>query len=104
MLLGYDEGEEPEKLIAEAERMLMELGSRRVASAFFSIKDILLNTFSHLEYLYNNRGSITGVPTSFSDLDRLCSGLQPSNFIILAGRPSMEQKPVLACVSPITQP
>ncbi|HPZ44327.1 MAG TPA: replicative DNA helicase [Bacillota bacterium] len=97
--MGYDEGEEPEKLIAEAERMLMELGSRRVASAFFSIKDILLNTFSHLEYLYNNRGSITGVPTSFSDLDRLCSGLQPSDFIILAGRPSMGKTSLGLCIA-----
>jgi replicative DNA helicase len=97
--MGYDEGEEPEKLIAEAERMLMELGSRRVANAFFSIKDILLNTFSHLEYLYNNRGSITGVPTSFGDLDRLCSGLQPSDFIILAGRPSMGKTSLGLCIA-----
>ncbi len=97
--MGYDEGEEPEKLIAEAERMLMELGSRRVAGAFSSIKDILLETFSRLEFLYNNRGSITGVPTSFGDLDRLCSGLQPSDFVILAGRPSMGKTSLGLCIA-----
>jgi len=86
---GYEEGEEPEKLIAEAERMIIELGSRRVATTFYSIKEILLDTFIHLEFLYNNRGGVTGVSTSFTDMDRICSGLQPSDFIILAGRPSM---------------
>lgn len=87
--MGYEEGEEPEKLIAEAERMIMELGSRKVATAFHAIKDILLDTFTHLEFLYNNKGGVTGVPTSFDDMDRICCGLQPSDFIILAGRPSM---------------
>lgn len=87
--MGYEEGEEPEKLIAEAEQMIMELGSRRMTATFSSIKDILLNTFDHLKFVYENRGSITGVPTSFGDLDRICCGLQPSDFIILAGRPSM---------------
>lgn len=87
--MGYEEGEEPEKLIAEAEQMIMELGSRRMTATFSSIKDILLNTFDHLRFVYENRGGITGVPTSFGDLDRICCGLQPSDFIILAGRPSM---------------
>ncbi len=96
--LGYEEGEEPEKLIAEAERMIIELGSRGVTSAFQSIKDILLDTFKHLEVLYNNRGGITGVPTSFGDLDSICCGLQPSDFIILAGRPSMGKTSLGLCI------
>ncbi len=96
--MGYEEGEEPEKLIAEAERMIIELGSRGVTSAFQSIKDILLDTFKHLEFLYNNRGGITGVPTSFGDLDNICCGLQPSDFIILAGRPSMGKTSLGLCI------
>jgi replicative DNA helicase len=96
--MGYDEGEEPEKLIAEAEQMIMELGSRKVATAFYSIKDILLDTLSHLEFLYNNKGGVTGVPTSFTDLDRICCGLQPSDFIILAGRPSMGKTALGLCI------
>ena len=87
--MGFEEGEEPEKLIAEAERMITELGGRRAATAFFAIRDILLETFSHLEFLYSNQGGAMGVSTSFSDLDRLCTGLQPSDLIILAGRPGM---------------
>lgn len=96
--MGYDEGDEPEKLIAEAERMITELGGRRAATAFFAIKDILLDTFSHLEFLYNNQGGALGVPTSFSDLDRICTGLQPSDFIILAGRPGMGKTALGLCI------
>jgi replicative DNA helicase len=87
--MGFEEGEEPEKLIAEAERMITELGGRRASTAFFAIKELLLETFSRLEFLYNNQGGAMGVPTSFSDLDRMCTGLQPSDLIILAGRPGM---------------
>lgn len=86
---GYEEGEEPEKLIAEAERMIMELGSRRLSTTFYSIREVLLDTFAQLANRYDNRGNITGVPTSFGDLDSICCGLQPSDFILLAGRPSM---------------
>lgn len=96
--MGYEEGEEPEKLIAEAERMIMELGSRKVATAFYSIKDVLLDTFDHLTFLYENRGKVTGVPTSYDDLDRICCGLQPSDFIILAGRPSMGKTALGICI------
>ncbi len=96
--MGYEDGEEPEKLIAEAERMITELGGRRAATAFFAIKDILLDTFSHLEFLYNNKCDTTGVSTSFSDLDYLCSGLQPSDLIILAGRPGMGKTALGLCI------
>lgn len=97
--MSYDEGEEPEKLIAQAEQMIMELGSRRTSSAFFAIRDIILDTFAHLEFLYNNRGSVTGVPTSFADLDRICYGLQPGELIILAGRPSMGKTALGLCMA-----
>lgn len=96
--MGYEEHEEPEKLIAEAEQMIMELGNRRTHQAFFTIKEIFLETFPHLEFLYNNRGVVTGVPTSFGDLDQLCCGFQASDFIILAGRPSMGKTSLGLCI------
>lgn len=86
--MGYDESDEPEKLLAEAERMIFELGSRRTSTSLYPIKDLLLDAWQQLEALFNRRGEITGIPT-FPDLDRLCCGLQPSDLIILAGRPSM---------------
>ena len=96
--LSYEESDEPEKLIAEAERMLTELGSKHVAGAFYSIKDVLLDTLSYMDFLQNNRGSLTGVPTTFNDLDRLCHGLQPSDLIILASRPSMGKTSLGVCI------
>ncbi|MDD3652664.1 MAG: replicative DNA helicase [Desulfotomaculaceae bacterium] len=96
--MGYEESDEPEKLIAEAERMIIELGSRRVTGAFHAIKDIILDALTHMEFLYNNRDSITGVPTSYGDLDRICHGLQPSDLIILAGRPSMGKTSLGMCI------
>jgi len=96
--MSYEESEDPEKLIAEAERMIVELGSRRVSGVFYSIKDILVDTLTHMEFLYNNRGGVTGVPTSFGDLDKICHGLQPSDLIILAGRPSMGKTSLGMCI------
>lgn len=96
--MSYEESEEPEKLIAEAERMIMELGSGRVSGAFFSIKDVLLDALTHIEFLHSNSGSLTGVPTSYGDLDKLCNGLQPSDLVILAGRPSMGKTSLGMCI------
>lgn len=87
--MGYDGSEDAERLMAEAERMIIELGSRRATNVFSSLKEVLLETFRQIEYMYRNKGEVTGVPTGFKGLDRLCSGLQPSDLVIVAARPSM---------------
>jgi len=97
--MGYEGGEDAERLMEEAEKMLLELGSRRTATVFSEIKDILKDTFKHLEYLYRHKGQITGVPTGFTDLDRLCQGLQPGDLVIVAGRPSMGKTSFGLCIA-----
>lgn len=97
--MGYEGGEDAERLMEEAEKMLMELGTRRTSVIFTEIKDILKNTFKHLEYLQKNKGKITGTPTGFKDLDRLCQGLQPGDLIIVAGRPSMGKTSFGMCIA-----
>ncbi len=97
--MGYEGGEDAERLMEEAERMLMELGSRRTSTIFTEIKDILKDAFKHLEYLYKNKGEITGVPTGYTDLDRICQGFQPSDLIIVAARPSMGKTSFGLCVA-----
>lgn len=87
--MGYEGSEDAERLMEEAEKMLVELGSRRTSVLFIEIKDILMDTFKHLEHLAKHKGEIHGVPTGFIDLDRLCQGLQPGDLVIVAGRPSM---------------
>ncbi|MBF7081396.1 replicative DNA helicase [Desulfallas sp. Bu1-1] len=97
--MSYEGSEDAERLMEEAERMLLELGSRRTSTVFTEIKDVLLDTFKHFEYLYKHKGEITGVPTGFKDLDRICQGLQPGDLIIVAGRPSMGKTSFGMCIA-----
>lgn len=86
---GYEPGEEARNLLEEAERLILDLSRRRVKDGFSAIRDVLLDTFEKIEYLYANKGNLTGVPTFFTELDRMTSGWQPSDLVIIAARPSM---------------
>lgn len=86
---GYEEGAESESLLDEAERMLLSLGERRQSRSYRSIRELLVETLEKIEQLYQRKGSVTGLPTGFTELDRITSGLQPSDLILLAARPSM---------------
>ncbi len=97
--MGYEAGEDAERLMEEAEKMLLELGSRRTSTIFTEIKDILKDAFKQLEHLYKSKGEITGVPSGYADLDRLCQGFQPGDLIIVAARPSMGKTSFGLCVA-----
>jgi replicative DNA helicase len=87
---GYDEGVEGEQLLDEAERMVLELGTRRQGHSYRSLRELLHETLEKIEKLYQNRGNgVTGLTTGYTDLDELTGGLQPSDLILLAARPSM---------------
>lgn len=86
---GYEPGEEATSLLEEAEKMIMDLSQRRIKDGFEPIRNILIKTFEKIETLYANKGSLTGVPTFFTELDRMTAGWQPSDLIIIAARPSM---------------
>jgi len=85
---GYH-AEEPEDLLELAEKKIFDISQRKNKEGFALIKDILLETFDKIEALHNNKGSITGLSTGFADVDRKTSGLQKSDLILIAGRPSM---------------
>lgn len=87
--MGYSGEEEAEDIIDEAERLIFDVAQRKTSKNFSSMHDILMETFDKIEYLYNNSGDVTGVPTGFMDLDRITSGFQPSDMIIVAARPAM---------------
>ncbi|MDR3600211.1 MAG: replicative DNA helicase [Desulfosporosinus sp.] len=86
---GYEPGEEARGLLEEAEKLILDLSRRRVKDGYSFIRDVLLETFEKIEYLYANKGNLTGVPTFFTELDRMTSGWQASDLIIIAARPSM---------------
>ena len=73
----------------DAEAKIFAITSDRQQRAFTPLKDVVKDAFKQIEKLYENKEPITGVSTGFVDLDTMTSGLQPSDLIIVAGRPSM---------------
>jgi replicative DNA helicase len=87
--IGYQEGLEAEDALDSAEQALFTVSQRRQTKDFQSISDVLDRLFDQLDYLQQNRGEVVGIPSGYSDLDKLTGGLQRSDLIILAARPSM---------------
>ncbi len=78
-----------DQLLDEAERRIFAISEERIRSGFLSMKEIVKSSFKTIESLYEKKEHVTGVPTGFADIDELTSGFQPSDLIIIAGRPSM---------------
>jgi replicative DNA helicase len=89
--LGYKETEEIEDLLEEAEKALFKVSQTFIKDRFVHVKDILSQTYEKLADLHDPEGKekYRGIPTGFKDLDNILSGLQPSDLIIIAARPSM---------------
>lgn len=87
--MGYEANDDVGVLLDTAESRILEISNRKKKADFTPISDVLMDSVQNLEKLLNNKGGLTGLPTGFIDLDKLTSGLQPSDFIILAARPSM---------------
>ncbi|MDQ3691444.1 MAG: replicative DNA helicase [Chloroflexota bacterium] len=87
--VGYEEANDAEVAIDRAESILFEISQRRTDSGFEALSILLGQAYDRLEYLHEHRGQILGVPTGLSQLDALLGGLQPSDLIILAARPSV---------------
>lgn len=87
--LGFDESKSVQDLIEEAETQLFQVSQQHVKQDISSIEDILAESFERLDELHKDKGKIRGVPTGFKDLDNILAGLQRSDLIIIAARPSM---------------
>ena len=87
--LGYDPTQEVEGIMDSAEKKIFAVMQKRNQKGYSSIKDILVDTFTQLEQLYNQKQHITGVPTGFVDLDYKTAGLHQSDLILVAARPAM---------------
>ncbi|MFQ5988385.1 MAG: replicative DNA helicase [Candidatus Methylomirabilales bacterium] len=85
----YDDTEPTETLLDLAETKIFEVSKDRIRPSFRPMKSILKSAFEDIERLYSRKGHVSGVPTGFGDLDDLTGGLQHSDLIIIAGRPSM---------------
>src|SRR5262245_8548977 len=85
----FDQADPADEILDRAEQSLFSLSEKRIRTGFVSVKEMELPATRLLEKLYTEREMITGVSTGFRDLDRMTSGLQPSDLVILAARPSM---------------
>ena len=86
---AYADSEDTDQLLDWAEQQIFDISQDKISRSFFPVKSILKGTFQLIEKLYDRKSHVTGVPTGFSDFDRLTSGLQPAELIVVAGRPSM---------------
>ncbi len=87
--MGYEGTEDIPDIIDQAEKTILQISNRKGGKDFAIISDVLTDTINHIQAVLESKQSITGVATGFKDLDYLTAGLHPSDFIILAARPSM---------------
>jgi len=86
---GYEAAEDVDHFLDQAEKIVFDIAQKRIKQSFFAMKDIVKQSFKTIEFMAENKDMVTGVPSGFIDLDRMTAGLQPSDLIIIAGRPSM---------------
>lgn len=96
---GFDATEDPHDLLDKAEQMIFSLAEKRLRKGFDPLRDVLHDTFETIEKFHERKGHVIGVPSGFASLDELTAGFQPSDLIIIAGRPSMGKTAFALCVA-----
>ncbi|MBB6454445.1 replicative DNA helicase [Salirhabdus euzebyi] len=86
---GFSEEEELDYVLNEAEKSILEVSHKNNSGAFKNIKDVLIEVYDNIEQLHHSKADVTGIPTGFKDLDRITSGFQRNDLIIIAARPSV---------------
>ena len=87
--LGYNPTEDVEDIMAGAEKKIFDIIQNNNQKTYTPINEVLVESFTKLEELYNRKSKITGVPTGFTDFDNITAGLQGSDLILIAARPAM---------------
>ena len=88
-LMGYEEENESDDLLDSAERRIFSITQKNLTQSFLPIKPFLAEAFERIERISKQKGALRGISTGFNGLDSLLSGLQSSDLVILAARPSM---------------
>jgi replicative DNA helicase len=85
----FQDWQQTDELLEMAEQSIFDIAEEKAGEGFSNLHDVVKDSFKRLESVAEHEGFVTGVPTDFDDFDRLTAGLQPTDLIILAGRPSM---------------
>jgi replicative DNA helicase len=96
---SYNEESNVDELLDRAEKTIFEIADKKVEGNFLSIKELVTDAVERIDKLYQNKSQVTGLPSGFIDFDRKTAGFQPSDLIIIAGRPSMGKSAFALCIA-----
>ncbi|MFC1576363.1 replicative DNA helicase [Candidatus Omnitrophota bacterium] len=96
---SYDNASTVDKLLDKAERMIFDITTNKVEAKFALIKDVIKTSIETIDNLYQRKENVTGLATGFHDFDVITAGLQKSDLIVIAGRPSMGKSALVSCMA-----
>jgi len=96
---SYDTTSSVDKLLDKAEHMIFDIASNKIESKSYLLKDIIKDSIETIDNLYQRKEHVTGIATGYHDFDILTAGLHPSDFIVIAGRPSMGKSALAGCMA-----
>jgi replicative DNA helicase len=86
---SYESGVDVDNLLDRAERLIFDITQDKIEGKMVSLKEMVRSSIEMIDNLYQKKENVTGIPTGFHELDIMTAGLQPSDLIVIAGRPSM---------------
>ncbi len=96
---GYESNADVDHFLDQSEKIIFDVAQKRIRQSFYPLKDIVMHSYKMIEKMSERQEMVTGVATGFLELDRMTAGLQPSDLIIVAGRPSMGKTAFALCVA-----
>lgn len=94
----FDPASEVNRVLEDAEKMIFDVSQHRIEGRFHPVRDIIRDSMEAIDKLYQQKEHVTGLPTGFQEFDVKTAGLQPSDLIIVAGRPSMGKSAFVSCL------
>jgi len=86
---GFEDKVDVEELLDAAQKVIFDISENKIRPAYYQVKDILKDTIKNIEALYEQKEAVTGVPSGYTDLDKITAGFHGGELIIIAGRPAM---------------
>ena len=96
---GYEATGEADLVLDRAEHLIFEIAGKKIQSDVIPLKEIIKSSVETIDRLYQRHGLVTGIATGYEELDHMTSGLQPGDFIVVAGRPSMGKSAFACCLA-----
>ena len=94
----YDTTQEMGAILDKSEQLIFDVSSKKVESRFTPLREVIKNSIEIIDNLYQRKENITGLATGYRDLDIKTAGFHPSDFIVIAGRPSMGKSALASCI------